>query len=125
MRLESTTTTAHGPADQLLDDSAAAPGTSAEKASTAAGSGRWARLTERFPILKKKRGVALLCAVPLVLLSGLAGLAALPGKSSGGGGSPGGDAVMRDDVEFYGRSPAVYPSRKSLANHRFRLAKTS
>lgn len=96
-------------------------GTTAEKpaaAPTSAGAGaagrpgRWTRLRERFPILKKKRGIAILCAVPLVLLSGLAGLAALPGKSSGGRGGPSDDGVTRDDAEFYGLSPAVYPSRK-------------
>lgn len=72
------------------------------------------RLSERFPILRKKRGIALVVAVPLILLSGLAGLAALPGNSSGGHGNGGKDKAIRDDVEFYGQSPPVYPSREDV-----------
>jgi beta-glucosidase len=52
-------------------------------------------------------------AIPLILLCGLAGLAALPGKSSGSvpkdHDGADGDAIT-DDVHFYGQSPPVYPS---------------
>jgi beta-glucosidase len=76
-------------------------------------------LTTRFPILQKKRGVALVVGVPLVLLCGLAGLAALPGRSSGesgGGGTADPEGVIEDDCQFYGQSPPVYPSRESADN---------
>lgn len=52
-------------------------------------------------------------AVPLILLSGLAGLAALPGKSSGSGDRRTEDAIA-DDTHFYGQSPPVYPSREFI-----------
>lgn len=53
--------------------------------------------------------------VPLVvILSGLAGLAALPGSSSGGSGNGADGNVIKDDVYFYGQSPSVYPSRKCI-----------
>ncbi|KEY66084.1 hypothetical protein S7711_09204 [Stachybotrys chartarum IBT 7711] len=65
---------------------------------------------------RPRRGLALLIAVPLILLSGLAGLAALDTGSSGSGGD-GANAerqeVIQDDTHFYGDSPPVYPSRKS------------
>lgn len=56
-------------------------------------------------------------AIPVLLLCGLAGLAALPGRSSGRGGGGGGGgadalAVIGDDSHFFGQSPAVYPSRR-------------
>jgi hypothetical protein len=71
------------------------------------------RLSGRFPILRKKRGIAIVVAVPLILLSGLAGLAALPGSSSGGHEHDGNDKAIQDDVDFYGQSPPVYPSREN------------
>lgn len=70
------------------------------------------KITQRIPFLKKKKGKAILVAVFLILLSGLAGLAALPGKSSGGRSD--GQDVIAEDVYFYGNSPAIYPARKKL-----------
>jgi hypothetical protein len=51
--------------------------------------------------------------VIVVLLSGLAGLAAL-NRGDNGGKSEGGSAenVIRDDVHFYGQSSPVFPARK-------------
>jgi len=49
----------------------------------------------------------------VLLLSGLAGLAAL--KHKGGGSGPMGAAaqdVVKEDSFFYGQSPPVYPARK-------------
>ncbi|KAK4152900.1 hypothetical protein C8A00DRAFT_34355, partial [Chaetomidium leptoderma] len=74
-------------------------------------------LTQRFPFLKTKRGIAILVAVLLLIIGGgLAGLAALPknnGSGSKAGQNSGSDAdgePIRDDSFFYGQSPPVYPS---------------
>ncbi|KAI9172450.1 putative beta-glucosidase M [Paramyrothecium foliicola] len=75
--------------------------------------GAYSTFTQRYPFFKTKRGIALLIAVPLILLGGLAGLAALPGKSSGSGNngqSSGAQDAIRDDSHFYGQSPPVYPA---------------
>jgi beta-glucosidase len=56
--------------------------------------------------------MALLVAIPLILLSGLAGLAALrndDGLSSADGNGANPDAIQ-DDSHFFGQSPPVYPS---------------
>lgn len=52
-------------------------------------------------------------AVPLVLLCGLAGLAALGHGHSDRGGQPahGSKHVIDSDTYFYGQSPPVYPTR--------------
>jgi hypothetical protein len=54
-------------------------------------------------------------AVPLLLICGLSGLAALGGSSSGSDNerSDVKDLVLDDDY-FYGDSPPVYPSRRWL-----------
>ncbi|KAF4122663.1 beta-glucosidase [Geosmithia morbida] len=68
-----------------------------------------ASLTTRFPILKTKRGLALVIGLPvLIVAGGLCGLVALNGRSSGGRARDG-DAIT-DDGYFYGQSPPVYPS---------------
>ncbi|KAI0454362.1 beta-glucosidase M [Xylaria acuta] len=71
-------------------------------------------LKQRFPILQKKRGKALLAALLILPLFGLLGLLALrnrhggtPTSDNGEGGQ--GDVVM-DDTYFYGQSEPVYPS---------------
>jgi beta-glucosidase len=76
-------------------------------------------LTQRFPFLKTKRGIAIVVLVILIIIGGgLAGLAALrrgddgTGSSFGSNGVGDGD-VITDDSYFYGLSPPVYPSRKS------------
>ncbi|KAJ2975715.1 hypothetical protein NUW58_g8278 [Xylaria curta] len=72
-------------------------------------------LRQRFPILRKKRGVALVVGLAILPLLGLLGLLALrdrhgnEGASGGGGGGGGGD-VVSDDTFFYGQSEPVYPS---------------
>lgn len=54
-------------------------------------------------------------AIPLLLICGLSGLAALPGSSSVSGDLDAVDKEMvRDDTYFYGNSPPVYPSREYL-----------
>lgn len=94
---------------------------------TAASSGRpglWTRITDRFPFLQHKRGVALVVIAILVIIGGgLAGLAALhnrSGSSSGSGGSGNGSGnnpnAIQSDTHFYGQSPAVEPSRKCLSS---------
>lgn len=94
---------------------------------TAASSGRpglWTRITDRFPFLQHKRGVALVVIAILVIIGGgLAGLAALHNRSvssSGGGGSGNGSGnnpnAIQSDTHFYGQSPAVEPSRKCLSS---------
>lgn len=53
-------------------------------------------------------------AVPLILLCGLAGLAALPkgsASSSKDNSRDAQDAILNDSY-FYGQSPPVYPSRR-------------
>ncbi|KAI8629952.1 beta-glucosidase M [Xylariaceae sp. FL1651] len=72
------------------------------------------RLKQRFPILQKKRGVALLVALAVLPLFGLLGLLALRNRhgsaSNGNGtGGTGGDTIT-DDTYFYGQSEPVYPS---------------
>jgi hypothetical protein len=61
----------------------------------------------------------LIAAVLLIIGGGLSGLAALRTRNGGGSGSAaagegsGSDAdEITDDAFFYGRSPAVYPSRE-------------
>ncbi|CAJ2502363.1 Uu.00g097570.m01.CDS01 [Anthostomella pinea] len=76
------------------------------------------RLKQRFPVLRKKRGVALVVALALLPLLALLGLLAL--RNRGGGGGSGADAaggngggagdVITDDAFFYGQSEPVYPS---------------
>lgn len=107
----------------VMADSAAKNGATA----TAASSGRpglWTRITNRFPFLQHKRGVAIVVIAILVIIGGgLAGLAALPnrsGSSSGSGGSGNGAGdnpnAIQSDTHFYGQSPAVEPSRKCLSS---------
>lgn len=107
----------------VMADSAAKEGATA----TVASSGRpglWTRITNRFPFLQHKRGVAIVVIAILVIIGGgLAGLAALPnrsGSSSGGGGSGNGAGdnpnAIQSDTHFYGQSPAVEPSRKFLSS---------
>ncbi|GAW19816.1 hypothetical protein ANO14919_093070 [Xylariales sp. No.14919] len=76
-------------------------------------------LKGRFPILQKKRGVALVATLAILPLFGLLGLLALrnrhgssaDGSSSSGGGTGGGGGVaITDDAFFYGQSEPVYPS---------------
>lgn len=107
----------------VMADSAAKNGATA----TAASSGRpglWTRITNRFPFLQHKRGVAIVVIAILVIIGGgLAGLAALPnrsGSSSGSGGSGNGAGdnpnAIQSDTHFYGQSPAVEPSRECLSS---------
>lgn len=85
--------------------------------------GLWTRITNRFPFLQHKRGIAIVVIAILVVIGGgLAGLAALPnrsGSSSGSGGSGNGAEdkpnAIQSDTHFYGQSPAVEPSRKCLS----------
>jgi beta-glucosidase len=77
---------------------------------------RFGRLKKRFPILRKKRGVALVTALTILPLFGLLGLLALRNRHGGsstsnGAGGTGGDSIT-DDTYFYGQSEPVYPSRK-------------
>ncbi|KAI1737015.1 beta-glucosidase M [Xylaria scruposa] len=71
-------------------------------------------LKQRFPILQKKRGKALLAAIIILPLLGLLGLLALRnrhgGTSAGGNGQEGEGFVVMDDTYFYGLSEPVYPS---------------
>lgn len=105
----------------VVADSAAKEGATA----TAASSGRpglWSRITNRFPFLQRKRGIAIVVIVILVIIGGgLAGLAALPnrsGSSSGSSGSGNGAGnnpnAIQSDTHFYGQSPPVEPSRKYI-----------
>jgi hypothetical protein len=71
--------------------------------------GCFSRFTQRYPFFRTKRGIAILIIIPIVLLSGLAGLAALRRNTYGGGLLNG--AVL-EDWYFYGQSPPVYPSRE-------------
>lgn len=83
------------------------------KAAATGKSGCWAGLTAKYPLLKTKKGLALVIGVPLLIIAGgLCGLAALNGRSSGGRGTSGN--VISDDGHFFGQSPAVYPSRESM-----------
>ncbi len=67
-------------------------------------------ITQRFPFLRTKRGVALVVAMLLLIIGGgLAGLAALHH-----GAAAASDAIT-SDTYFYGQSPPVYPSRECLA----------
>ncbi|KAI1085049.1 glycoside hydrolase family 3 protein [Whalleya microplaca] len=74
----------------------------------------WAGLKQKFPILNKKRGVALVVALMILPLFGLLGLLAL--RNRGGGNSGGtasganGQELITDDTYFYGQSEPVYPS---------------
>ncbi|KAI0186452.1 beta-glucosidase [Xylaria flabelliformis] len=71
-------------------------------------------LKQRFPILQKKRGKALVAALIIIPLLGLLGLLALRnrhgGTSAGGNGEGGQGDVVMDDTYFYGLSEPVYPS---------------
>ncbi|KAI0549905.1 beta-glucosidase M [Xylaria curta] len=70
-------------------------------------------LKQRFPILQKKRGKALVAALIILPLLGLLGLLALRnrhGGTSAGGNGQGGEFVVMDDTYFYGQSEPVYPS---------------
>lgn len=79
----------------------------------------WTRITDRFPFLRRKRGIAIVAIATLVIIGGgLAGLAALHnrsgtsgGSSSTGSGGGGSSNAIKSDTYFYGDSPAVYPSR--------------
>ncbi|KAI1778099.1 glycoside hydrolase family 3 protein [Hypoxylon cercidicola] len=75
----------------------------------------WGRLQQRFPILQKKRGKALLVALLILPLFGLLGLLALRNRGDGGsgngaGGADGSSELITDDTYFYGQSEPVYPS---------------
>ncbi|KAI0406452.1 beta-glucosidase M [Xylaria palmicola] len=68
-------------------------------------------LKQHFPILRKKRGVALVATLAILPLFGLLGLLALRNRhSDGGGGQSGDDDVIANDAFFYGQSEPVYPS---------------
>jgi beta-glucosidase len=103
----------------VMADAAAKEGATATAASHGSP-GLWTRITGRFPFLQRKRGIAIAVIVVLVIIGGgLAGLAALPGRSassSGGAGSANGagdnPGAIKSDTYFYGQSPAVQPSRK-------------
>ncbi|KAI1485679.1 beta-glucosidase M [Biscogniauxia mediterranea] len=70
------------------------------------------RLKHRFPILEKKRGVALVIAIMILPLFGLLGLLALRNRGAGGGAAIAGASgdPITDDTYFYGQSEPVYPS---------------
>lgn len=77
---------------------------------------RGGALRKRFPLLQRKRGVALVLALVAIPLLGLLGLLALRnrhGSASSDNGAQGmqGD-VVTNDTFFYGQSEPVYPSRK-------------
>ncbi|KAK0720828.1 glycoside hydrolase superfamily [Lasiosphaeris hirsuta] len=84
------------------------------RGSDAAQVSRQSWITRRFPFLKKKRGIAILVIVVLVIIGGgLAGLAALPKRGnadSADGSSGSGSDTITSDTHFYGESPPVYPS---------------
>ncbi|KAI1091002.1 glycoside hydrolase family 3 protein [Rostrohypoxylon terebratum] len=74
---------------------------------------RWAKMQERFPILQRKRGVALVIAIVVLPLFGLLGLLALRNRGGNGSSSAGGagsTGLVTDDTYFYGQSEPVYPS---------------
>ncbi|KAH8156739.1 hypothetical protein CIB48_g11508 [Xylaria polymorpha] len=71
-------------------------------------------LKQRFPILQKKRGKALIAALLILPLLGLLGLLALRNRHGststvGNGGGSQGDIVTSDNY-FYGQSEPIYPS---------------
>ncbi|KAI4861740.1 glycoside hydrolase family 3 protein [Hypoxylon rubiginosum] len=75
----------------------------------------WGRLQQRYPVLQKKRGKALLVALMILPLFGLLGLLALRNRGDGGsgggaGGADGDTQLITDDTYFYGQSEPVYPS---------------
>lgn len=74
----------------------------------------WGRLQQRFPILQRKRGVALVVTLMILPFFGLLGLLALRNRHDGSGGGAGGTAggleLIADDTFFYGQSEPVYPS---------------
>ncbi|KAI1284188.1 beta-glucosidase M [Xylaria sp. FL0933] len=84
------------------------------KAPQPAQATRTGGLKQRFPILQKKRGKALVVFLAILPLFGLLGLLALRnrhGGSGGGSGAPGGgNGVISDDTYFYGQSEPVYPA---------------
>ncbi|POS71612.1 beta-glucosidase 2 [Diaporthe helianthi] len=100
----------------MADSAAKAAGTSTTASSSRPG--LRTRITDRFPFLRRKRGIAIVAlAVLLMIGGGLAGLAALPnrsGSSFGGSASGNGPAnnpnAIKSDTYFYGQSPAVEPS---------------
>lgn len=113
----------------------------ADKTPAASRPKLWTRITDRIPFLRTKRGIAIVVTIILVIIGGgLAGLAGLHNRPSGttsssggaGGGADGdangddsgsgSDSVdVKNDVYFYGDSPAVYPSRKSLCSCLFEI----
>ncbi|KAI1389655.1 glycoside hydrolase family 3 protein [Hypoxylon trugodes] len=73
----------------------------------------WARLQQRFPILQKKSGVALVVGLMILPLFGLLGLLALRNRGGSGGAngdSASGQKLITDDTYFYGQSEPIYPS---------------
>ncbi|KAI5927483.1 hypothetical protein F4810DRAFT_371184 [Camillea tinctor] len=69
------------------------------------------RLKQRFPILEKKRGVALVIGIMILPLFGLLGLLALRNHGAGGGAAAAASGdLITDDTYFYGQSEPVYPS---------------
>ncbi|KAI1459175.1 glycoside hydrolase family 3 protein [Annulohypoxylon moriforme] len=73
----------------------------------------WNRMQQRFPILRKKRGVALVIGIMILPLFGLLGLLALRNRGVSGSESAGGAGssdLITDDTYFYGQSEPVYPS---------------
>lgn len=107
----------------VMADSAVKGSATAAEASPGR-TGLWSRITNRFPFLQRKRGIAIVVIAVLVIIGGgLAGLAALPnrsGSSSGSGGSGNGAGnnpnAIQSDMHFYGQSPAVEPSRRCLSS---------
>ncbi|KAI0386848.1 glycoside hydrolase family 3 protein [Hypomontagnella monticulosa] len=73
----------------------------------------WGRMQQRFPMLQRKRGVALVIGLMILPLFGLLGLLALRNRGNGGDGTAGiasGQQLINDDTYFYGQSEPVYPS---------------
>ncbi|KAI2467051.1 glycoside hydrolase family 3 protein [Annulohypoxylon bovei var. microspora] len=73
----------------------------------------WTKQQQRFPILQKKRGVALVIGIMILPLFGLLGLLALRNRGSNNGGATGeagSSDLVTDDTYFYGQSEPVYPS---------------
>lgn len=74
------------------------------------------------PFLRTKKRIAITAVVAVLIIGGgLAGLAALrnrggsgPQGQGQGQGPDGGAELITSDTFFYGQSPPVYPSRKSV-----------
>lgn len=94
---------------------------------SSSGTGWKARMQDRFPILRTRRGRFLVIALCLLPLLGLLGLLALRGDGISGGSGGGANGAIRDDTYFYGQSEPVYPSPQMSGSgnwaHSFEKAK--